>query len=95
MSTGTDVRELSKQSSSESEQLVKTEQIKETPFVWVPGDENANEGEGFMALGQYKIWDNVTKKQCEVELDGINWEVMIAIIGAITDQTIRTYKGEL
>lgn len=96
--TGTDVREQSKENYSTNEEVIKTVQIGKTPFVWVPDEVEEDNGSkvGFIAIGQYKLAEQVTMRQAEMMTGGEDWEFMIAVIGAITDQIVRTYtKGEL
>lgn len=72
---------------------VKTEQIGETPFVKITSD-----NENFIALGQYRLTSEETGEsleEIEKEIKAMNWKFMIAVIGAITNQTIQTYKNEI
>lgn len=72
---------------------VRTEQIGNTPFVKVSSD-----NDGFIALGQYRLTDSTTGEELdsiEEEIKNMNWKFMIAVIGAITKQTVETYKSEL
>lgn len=88
--TGIDANE---QNNSKSSELVKTEQIGKTPFVLVKRED---ENTGFVALGQYKLTEEgITMKGAETLTGGEDWEFMIAVIGAITNQTIQTYLTEI
>lgn len=92
LNIGIDAKEVNKENSS-SEEIIKTKQIGKTPFVLTMIDE---EGKGCIAIGQYKLQDEpVTMKEAETITGGEDWKFMIAVIGAITDQIVRTYKGEL
>lgn len=86
----TQSKETTKQESSE---LVKQEEIEGTPFKLVTTEKGA-----FIAMGQYRL----TEVQAEEELRKyvatmaeMNWEFITAVIGAITKQTILTFKGEI
>lgn len=78
------LNETGKENSSE---LIKTEQIGETPFVRV-----TTEGEQFIALGPYKIAETNLDKVAK-NLVKTDWQTMIAVISAITDQV--KYNGAI
>lgn len=92
-STGIGASELNKSNSS-SEEIIKAEQIGDTPFLLVK--QNGSE-KGFVAIGEYKLTETeVSMREAEVLTGGEDWKFMIAVIGAITDQIVRTYtKGEI
>lgn len=68
-------------------------QVGETPFVRVTGPDAS-----FIALGQYRLTpgtvDEKKLDKLEAQLKKTDWEFMIAVIGAITKQTVDTYQYE-
>lgn len=92
LSIGLDTKNQNNENSS-SQELLKREKIKETPFVHVRmGDEKM----GFIALGQYKLTEElVSLKEAESITGGEDWKFMIAVIGAITNQTVLVYLNEI
>lgn len=88
-STPMGVREIDKENYSERS----VKQIGETPFIEV-----VEGGKRFIALGQYRLTEGESRAAVDKLIKRLtkeDWKFMIAVIGAITDQTIKTYKGEL
>lgn len=81
---------------SSKEELIKTEQIGETPFIMV-----SRENERFVTLGQHQLTDNLyEKEEKEVaklikKIKETDWEFLIAVIGAITTNIINRYQEEV
>lgn len=78
---------------SGSKELIKQTEIEGTPFKKIE-----TENEMFIGIGNYRLTDKLNEFEgdlLELELKRTNWKFMIAVIGAITNQTVLTYKGEL
>lgn len=89
--SGTNVNETN--NSNSGEELIKQTEIEGTPFKKI---ETA--AGNWIALGQYRLTDLIGDVELELkvmELQRTDWQMMIAIIGAVTNQTVLTYKGEL
>lgn len=75
-------------------ELIKKEEIAGTPFKWITAEDKT-----FLTLGQYRLTGNIQTQQeitkITKTLKNTDWEIMCALIGAIVNQTIQTYKGEL
>lgn len=87
---GITANETNKENSGE--QIIQTE-VEGTPFKWVKLHQNTGV---FLALGQYRLTETMEGDKAYFvteELKKTNWEMMIAIIGAVTQQTVNTIKG--
>lgn len=72
---------------SSKEELVKTEQIENTPFTII-----TVENETRIALGQFAVTENLTGKEVINTIKQIkkqDWNMLIAVLGAITIQTVE------
>lgn len=90
--TGTSANETNNSNSSK-EELIKREEIVDTPFIKI-----TNENGVFLTMGSYRLTDVLNETEIlelEMEIKRTNWKFLTAVIGVITNQTILTYKGEL
>lgn len=82
------------QKETDNKNSFKIEDIANSPFTKVSGGE-----EVFVALGQYRLTDEtISRKEVdklEAMIKKTDWRFLCAVIGAITKQTVDTYKGEL
>lgn len=89
--SSTDVAQADKQGSSKGAVIT---QVEGTPFIRVLGVEQS-----FIALGQYRLTEGTVDEKKLNKLEGqlkkMDWEFMIAVIGAITKQVVETYREEL
>lgn len=91
----TTVNETNSTNYSENTELVKQREIKGTPFKMV----ELPDGKSILTLGQYRLTEPSDNEHelstLESDLKNTNWQLMIAIIGAISNQTVMTYFAEI
>lgn len=95
--TFTNVKETSKLNSSNEEttnnekQLLEREEVRDTPFVKI---NNYEKNTSMIVLGNYRISNEmeigtIAEQDYMFKLQEIDWNMMISIIGIITEQQVK------
>lgn len=95
--TFTSVNEINKLNSSNEEtannekQLLDREEVKNTPFVKI---NNYEKNTSMIVLGNYRISEEMelgteTEEEYMTRLQSVDWNMMISIIGIITEQQVK------
>lgn len=86
----TNVNGTDKKNSSEKEELIKKENVKDTPFEIITID-----GESFGAMGDYRLTEKKgSKKEIKKELSAITWNRIIQIIMILDEVKTRNINNK-
>lgn len=87
------VEETSNTSSGKNEELIKREEVKDTPFVKI-----TTNGESFLVMGKHRITgkgDNETVDKVIKELKKTDWAFMLNIISAAVEMHMELKEKEI
>lgn len=75
-----------------SGELIEQIEVEGTPFKMVGTEHHGY----FVALGPYRLTETAGKKEIKEfaeKLEKQDWNFLVAVIGAVTQQTVNTIKG--
>lgn len=73
----------------ENEEIVKTKQIKNTPFTLVQ-----HNGENYVAIANNLVFKGVNEEECIKAVEERDWRIITTTIGVFTENIIKQIEEE-